>query len=339
MAYLDTGDILGEYDKRGQADMENFLIDGVIVDEIYIDPVTYGADLHIYYSNDEEPDWDNKLWTPIPRHYKLRKGFHALPSPTFAKFFKLEFSNLAAAPYQSLEYPVLPNLTYRKYPSWVQDYFNNLFVLTPSPSTFDNPVDRVVVEPLELFQKRSDWFSTDYGTIRQLTPQTAIDELSAFIVGLQAATQKSQDVQALTESQIQFRSSLMYQRDLVQQLDDTRALSRFVITSESDISAEQAPPRMPTPDTQSVRDLTDERAKKEQPIMFFPHTCRHGYQELQATRPSKLAYFVAIREVAFYRRDYSIDFDETVYIESLDDDVHSEFNDFTAGEWRYEVGP
>jgi hypothetical protein len=73
--------------------------------------------------------------------------------------------------------------------------------------------------------------------------------------------------------------------------------------------------------------------------MFFPHSCRHAYQELQATRPSKLAYFVAIREVSFYRRDYSIDFDETVYIESLDDDAHTEFNDFTAAEWKYQVTP
>lgn len=339
MGFLDTNDILGEYDKRGQADMENYYVEGVIVDEIFLDPVTYGPDMHIYYSVDEEPDWENKLWTPVPRHYKLRKGFHALPAPTFMKFVKLEFSNLAPAPYQSIEYPVLPNLTYKKYPTWVQDYFNFLYSTQPNATTFDNPVDRVVVEPLELFQKRSDWFSTDYSTIRQMTPQTAIDELSAFIVSLQSSTQKNQTIQALTESRINFNSSLMYQRDLIQQLDDSRALSRYVITTESGITSEQPPPTFPPPDVQSVRDLSEARALKQRSTMFFPHTCRHGYQELQANRPSKLAYFVALREVSFYRRDYSIDFDETVYIESLDDDAHTEFNDFTAGEWRYQVTP
>jgi hypothetical protein len=339
MQFLDTNDILGEYDKRGQADMEEFLVDGVIVDEIYIDPVTFGADFHIYYSSDETPDWDEKLWTPVPRHYKLHKGFHALPSPTFAKFFKLEFTNLAPAPYESLEYPVLPDLTYKKFPTWVQDYFNDLFLQLPSTSVFDNPVDRVVVEPLDFYRKQSDQFSTDYNSIRQLTPQAAIDELSDFIVGLESSTQRNQNIQALTESQISFNSPYMFQRDLIQLLDDTHALSRYVIQTEADIAVEQIPAVMPAPTIQSVTDLTTERARKEAPKMFFPHTCRHGYQVLRATRPSKLAYFVAIREVAFYRRDYSIDFDETVYIESLDDDVHTERNDFDAGEWRYEVAP
>lgn len=39
-------------------------------------------------------------WTPVPRDYVLRKGILDLP-PTVAKFWKLEFSNLVAAPYES----------------------------------------------------------------------------------------------------------------------------------------------------------------------------------------------------------------------------------------------
>ena len=48
------------------------------------------------------PDyWDELAWTPIARDYTTQKGYVTLP-PTSAKFWKLEFTNLAAQVYESI---------------------------------------------------------------------------------------------------------------------------------------------------------------------------------------------------------------------------------------------
>jgi hypothetical protein len=72
--------------------------------------------MHFYYSNDDTPIWDNKVWTPIAEQYKLRRGFHALPSPTKLKYFKIEFTNLIPMPYQFVEYPDM-TIKFRRYPT------------------------------------------------------------------------------------------------------------------------------------------------------------------------------------------------------------------------------
>lgn len=41
-------------------------------------------------------------WTPVPRDFKLVKGYYTF-DPTRARYFKLEFSNLSAQPYESAE--------------------------------------------------------------------------------------------------------------------------------------------------------------------------------------------------------------------------------------------
>jgi len=125
-------------------------------------------------------------------------------------------------------------------------------------------------------------------------------------------------VQQAQESQINFWSSFMWQKDLLDDLDRTRALSRYVQNTETEIQAERLATVEDAPALQSVEDLSEERLRKELPIMFFPRKCRHEYQILNTTRPTKVAYFVSIRDVRLYRRDYTIDYDEISYFGSLD---------------------
>ena len=134
MSYLNQWDF-EELDTWSMEDMTVHLGDGTVIDEIYIDPVTTGIDMHFYYSTDMTQWEDKLLGLLLPRHYIAKKGFHSLPSPTFIKFFKIEFSNLAAAPYQAAEYPNMRPITYRKYPTWVENFFHNSYIMIPEEYT------------------------------------------------------------------------------------------------------------------------------------------------------------------------------------------------------------
>lgn len=76
------------------------------IDRFYIDPTHSGVKFNIYYSNDpQESDgtddfYEARRWSPIPRSYSLQKGYVHVP-PTRAKYWKFEFTNLVAEPYES----------------------------------------------------------------------------------------------------------------------------------------------------------------------------------------------------------------------------------------------
>lgn len=334
MLYLDNSDILDSYDGRSLGDMELYHPNGVVIDEIFMDPITFGPSMHFYYSNDNEAEWDQKLWSPVPRHYRLKKGFHGLPSPISCKYFKIEFSDLVPIPYQTPEYPIPSEITYRKFPSWVQNHFATSDVTSSLP----NPFDRITIDPLIFgFQRPQDMLDTNYGSIRLNTSVTTDNEVRDFISTI--SNQTPTDIQSDMESRIQFRSSFMYQQDLLSQLDEERALSRFVLAQESDINAELPPIVEPTPDTQSIVDLTSEREFKVRPIMFFPRRCRHEYQVLRGTNTQKIAYFVGVKQVGFYRRNYGVAYDESIYIETLDDTANISSNDFIADTFGYVITP
>lgn len=334
MANLDLAGI-DDLDTRSQADMESYRAAAVIVDEVFIDPVTFGPSMTIYYSMDDTPEWDNKLWIPINRRYVLQKGFMALPSPIFAKFMKLEFSNLSPLPYPIQEYPQFPQLEYRKFPTWVQNYFEDL-TINPTVSNFIDPVDRVSVDPLSLgFQIPSDALTSGLDSRDANIVRSTDQEIRGFL----SDTTVSAD-QTPVEDQIQFNSPFMYQIDLITELDSSRALTRFVQAGESGWNAETTPPTEPPPTVQSVPDLSEAYQEKTVPDMYFPYKCRHKYQTVRADRPGKIAYFVSIRDIGFYRRDYTAKFDEEYYVETFEDTAHfGTVNDFTQDDWRFVITP
>ena len=330
-AYLDEW-TQADLDTRSQKDMEMFYEDGVVIDEVFIDPVTSGPSMHIYYSDDDTPDCDNKLWTPIPRSYILRKGFAAFPAPTFVKYIKLEFTNLSPVPYQRLEYPQLPPITFRQFPSWVQDYFSSI-------SSIDDQRNNIVeIDPQTFgFQNVVDGLDSSFNTVREPTlSEISQTELRDFISTLASPQNIDQ------ESDINFYSPLMWQSDLISNLDLTRALGRVAnkpnaLTSDTGWNAELGLPISVEPDVQSVSDLTKAQNEKFIPTMWFPRQCRHGYQVIEAQPTSKIAYQVGINTVGFYRRDFTSTFDELYYVERLDDEAHTQLNQFTPDDWRFVV--
>ena len=148
--------------------------------------------------------------------------------------------------------------------------------------------------------------------------------------------------QTETEKQIRFYSPVMWQTDLLQQLDSSRALSRVATALRDGFidtgwNAEQGLPIETPSGLQSAPDLSPVISEKKKPIMWFSRRCRHGYKKVRGYFTNKVCYYAAIRSVQFYRRDFQVEVDEPVYIETLEDDMHTELNEFVQADWRYVV--
>jgi hypothetical protein len=311
--------------------------DGVVIDEVFIDPVTYGIDMNIYYSNEDDVPFDDMMWIPIPQSYTVRRGFHPLPLPTYVKYVKLEFTNLAPIPYQPISYPHMPPVRFNRFPTWVQSYFAQAYPIQPLSNDIA-VYDTVVIDPLVFgFQRLSDERTISFEEIRARQLEGTENEVKVYIEEIQSGKQR--DTQDEIEATIQFNPPIMWQSDLVANIDSTKALSRFILRPRDEIdtlwNAELGLPVNDPPVIQSVNDLSEAYAEKMRPRMFFPRATRHGYQVVEAPHDKSVAYIVAIRTVSFHRRDYTIDFDDIVINETLDDVAHTEVNEFNRDDWRY----
>lgn len=334
MGYLEQFE-LGDIDSLSMADVEIYPPGGVVIDEIYIDPITLGPSMHIYYSLDDTADWDSKLWVPVNRHYILKKGFHALPDPTYVKFVKLEFTNLTPIPYNAPESNPL-EVTYRKYPIWVQTYFASE---KDTPETFIDPLDRVTIEPLKLgFTRDLDLLNSGLEIRQPAANDDTAKEIQDFMARL-SSPQQPTETQEDIESQIEYFTPTMYQSDLNGQVNLDHAMGRLATQGESPWAIEERLPRDLPPTVQSVPDLSQAVDEKIMPIMWFPFTCRHAYQIVKAVRDAKVAYHVAIREVQLHRRDYTSDYDEPYYIETFASPDNIDTSTYVQDDWRYTAQP
>jgi hypothetical protein len=322
--------IQADLTERSQSNMEMFYSDGQVVDEVFIDPVFPGADMHFYYSNDNTPEWDEKLWIPIPRNYVCKKGYHPLPLPTNVRYFKIEFTSLPALPYQPVEYPSLPKVEYNTHPTWVTDYFDQI-APRDIPTTLTD-IETILYDPLDLFQKIDDRMGQSFEQMRVELEKDHTPEIKTRIEEL-LSMQADPTPQTQIEDTIQYHSTVMWQDDLMQQLDPTRALSRIANDPRGDFTdtgfnAELGLPAYLPPIQASVSNLNNIAEEKTRPTYWFPRLCRHGYKVVQGSLDSKIAFMVAIRTVEFHRRNYTVPIDEPVYIETLDDTQHIVQNDF-----------
>lgn len=316
--------------------------DAVVIDEVYIDPITYGPHMHFYYSNDDSTaDWDTKLWVPVPRHYILQKGFHALPAPTTLKYLKAEFTNLAPIPYNVPEYPNFHYFTYRRFPTWVKNYFQGVYTGINNKGDLVGLVDQIDIDPLALaFTIPSDMLSAaELNTTFPTDPTTLLQD---YVKGVAAQQQLVPEAQQELESDISFRNSFQWQNDLSQELDTNRAFSRLLLqmaATATTFGAEDPAPQLLPPSIQSVPDLQTSQDQKLTPMMWFPMTCRHTYQIVRATRSDKVAYHVAIREIGAYRKNYTVADDPDSYVEIFGDSQNVAENDFIQSDIYWEVGP
>ncbi len=242
-------------------------------------------------------------------HYTLRKSYFSLPFPTAVKYFKIEFSNLAAIPYQFIEYPKNITTKFRRYPTWVQDYFADLFPIQPYEENYER-TDNIKIDPLKYGYKQFvDALKTGYTEVRSELFKDTTEEIRTYIEDVVGGKEQRLD-KAMIERQIKFFSPLMWQADLMALLDPTRALTRRVQVFqngriETGWAAEKLPPLFVPPVQKSTENLSHAAAEKQQPILWFPRAVRHGYQLVEGRFNNRIAYHVAIREVSRFKTSVS----------------------------------
>jgi hypothetical protein len=77
-----------------------------VIDRFLLDPLFPGSSVNLYWSNSVVPPsglsfYDSLAWTPVPRSFGVQKGWLYLP-PTRASYWKFEFTNLVAQPYEAM---------------------------------------------------------------------------------------------------------------------------------------------------------------------------------------------------------------------------------------------
>lgn len=87
------------------------------LNRLFIDPLYSGTVFNLYWS------YDNVVWAPVQRDFKLRRGFYELPTVT-TRYLKFEFTQLTPEPYQ-LPFNSIQK-TIEVFPDWVDGYFVNL---------------------------------------------------------------------------------------------------------------------------------------------------------------------------------------------------------------------
>lgn len=321
------------------------------VDELYIDPLTPECIMHVYYSDDDsnENNWDNKLWTPIPRHYVLKRGNFKFVETIYAKYIKIEFTKLAVTPYNTLSLPVKLDVTYRTFPSWVESYiYANPSAQINDPLNNSSLYNRVSnsATSLGLLPPRVD-------KLKDEVPKSIVDfietnrkssVLSEYQVWKNPETNKANT--PILENQIILypnAASNLYQQNLLNtvkpKLIDNRY--RYSVNSEDSVNWIPENPIVAKPlvTAATKTDRSPIVEEKNWPDMWFMRKCRHAYKVIQAPRTASVGYYVAIREIKFYKRDKTAKSDAFNYRENLIDDSTIFSNTFYQKDWRWTVSP
>lgn len=299
------------------------------IDKVYVDPLTPGVYMNVYYSSEGNPgtteeEWDNKLWLHAPKTIRLtERQVHALPEPVSAKYIKLEFTYLQARYYAPgvFQQPT----TYKKFPKWVLDYFLAV-TITERVDNFVAGRVNVVYDALDLAY---NYYLDD---LRQhaVDPSVTINDVVTVTSSwLENRTDASDRVDPETLSRINLTMQ-PYRDYLVRQADANTLLGSFV-RATTDAYVDQPVERdftsRPLLDQVSTMNRDSVVFQEQYPVMFFYLTARHGYRINEALFENDRAYFVGIRELAFHRNNYLVHSDSALYDAGLTDE-YADINDF-----------
>jgi hypothetical protein len=302
-----------------------------VIDKLLLDPITPGVYFNVYWSNEGEPgmtdaEWDDKLWTHIPRTYRaLKRESHVFPEPVLAKYIKVEFSHLQAQSYNpgDLARPV----SYSKHPKWILDYF---LARTEAQNKGDNRLlantVSVIYDALDLAY---NYYLDDLGQEPDKPIEIDPSYESNVTQFLQNRGDASDQADPTTLSKINLSLAPYREHPSVFAKDDylLGQYARQAASLTPDYPVEMDPSLIDSPD---VRVLRNEAVvfESDYPVMFFYLTCRHKYREVIAEFSHNRAYFAGVREIAFTRENYTIANDANQYQEPAGDLTNTERNDF-----------
>jgi len=291
--------------------------------------------------------WDYKLWNPINRHYRLQKGYLNLPNPIVAKYIKLEFTKLTPTPYESVYNPLLPLVEFNAYPSWVVAYINdNLSQVTSlnqlkAEAVNYNLINTGIQQPNQTLMSDPEPESIlDYITSLSTSDitQSAQQEYNSWF----APNAPSSSIKTPSNQTPQVYTNNLYQEDsLFTTVQNPNPLGQVYSGANSGALSnysQEIALNAPTVGPITARSDSAIIKEKNYPDLWFPRICRHAYQVVQTQRDNKLAYSVAIQNVAFYKKDRSIPTNDVFYFETLADisNADSKYpNTFVQNNWYF----
>lgn len=308
-----------------------------VVDKVYIDPLTPNILCNIYWSTDGEPgsnqaEWDDRVWNPIETLYLRKADTYALPNPVTANYIKLEFTDLQAKTYEP--YNQYRPIIYAKFPQWVltlEEAANPLpQVAQATHDPFTNSDTAVDVNLLDLMYRTN--LESEGGRKRPNRPILNRKEQK-----FHQQTRSNQQIDINTVQQIK-REIDSFQLWPAQRSKANNLLnSLLTVFRQLNNSIIQLPIYpIENPPAKAVADTTQTSSVQRDDVLAdqtpkqpsFLISCRHSYQLVSATLPTKKAYFAGIKEVAFTREHYSVAYDSDLYIELAGDDINLSRNDF-----------
>lgn len=321
------------------------------VDELYIDPLTPECLMHVYYSVDDtnNDNWDNKLWTPVPRHYLLKKGNFQLTETIYAKYIKIEFTKLTTIPYNSLNLPIKLDVTYRMFPSWVEGYiYENLSGRPNDPLKESAVYKRVSSTPTTI-----GLINPSMDKLKDEVPRSLIDfvsnnrkssVLAEYQVWKNPDTNQAQSPILNKEIRLYPNlSSNLYQQNILFTVKPEYATDKYKYIASVEDAVKWIPESpivgQPLITAASKTNRTEIVKEKNWPDMWFMRKCRHAYKILQAPRAVNVGYYVGIREIKFYKKDKLAREDSFNYVQNLVDESTTLVNTFYQKDWRWTLTP
>jgi hypothetical protein len=298
-----------------------------VIDSFFVNPLTPNVSMNLYYSTDTSTDvpvmqtsnWEQKLWSYSTSILCRQARKYALPNPVVANYIKLEFTNLQPQQYTPGPY-ALP-VIYKKFPSWVTQYFYSLISFDPAIASqvtvqydalkflYDHYVDDLQSEPdpYPIFNPTA----TSPGVLSFVNQKT-ISEIPLISNIYTVAQQHNTSLSTLLGQYVQAANNL-------------NQSSYVNMTEETFVGP---------PDISLVSSLNREQTMFELliPTMFFFLTCRHSYQIVSASFAENRAYFAGLQQVSFFRETYNLQElgDPAQYIETGYDDVNTQEMDFNV---------
>jgi hypothetical protein len=312
-----------------------------LIDEIFLDPITPGCLLHIYYSDDDTvTDWDYKLWDVIPRHYTLKKGLIKLPETLSAKYIKLEFTNLQVTAY---DFANTKNyIRYRMYPTWVEE------LTALGPFNDNNPLDsNEIFSDVNLSFINTGIVKPAVDKLTDEIPKSNIDYLESkqkSTVLDEYQIWKNPDVQNIPnlDKGINIypnRLDNLYSNSLLTTITpNARNAKTFSLLSLTDTRSWDG--EIPLVNKNLISLSTKQnrypiQEEKTWPEMWFMKKCRHQYKIVESPRTDKIGYYVAIKDIKFYKTDKTLPYDDFNYMVNLSDSNLTESNNFVLSDWKW----
>ena len=328
------------FDVRG-TDPEGFRT-ATLIEAISIAPRTPGVRMNVYWTQQniqgERPqilnDWDYMLWTPVQETYTLRRNeILELPQPIKCAFIKLEFTALNPLPFNIPDFPPLPPRLYRRYPTWVEDQFNNSTIRNTVEDWFlrnATPVQTKVLASLRDPVNEFEYMQREFLAALALGTVQADQLVSAGIVDIKDKAL----IDPVTASRVYIQGTDQFQSSLLVSVDQESILGKLVV-ERFDPNVLSDPIELPNNvafnaigNVSTINDrVTESYQSLAQIPMRFNRTARHVYTYEQAEF-NKKAYFVGIDEVRFLRNNYTVVRDEALIVDILHDDEMLEENTF-----------